>query len=326
LFVAASDGENFIEETSNSGKSETEYKESNRLNSGSYSSGRRLVGLGHKPSNAFDLNSYKEFLLNKYAREYAKIQFNYIRKYGYLIDDPGQMQNLPASIRSNVLKSLTNLSKYLGRYETFRTQLKNYGIKWINGDNSFNSFLAIINNKHSTLGQWYKDAMAILPEYEKLYLKFVLLSGLRKEEAIKSIALIQKLSRENRLNEYFNESLGILEHFKYGELFLRNTKNCYISIVSTDLIQQLVNSKPICYTTLRKHLEKHKRTIRIKELRSYYATYLRKNGILAEFVDLIQGRIPKSVFARHYLKIEDLRELVSQVLAVTSTMERDLLS
>ena len=50
LFVAASDGENFIEETSNSGKSETEYKESNRLNSGSYSSGRRLVGLGHKPS------------------------------------------------------------------------------------------------------------------------------------------------------------------------------------------------------------------------------------------------------------------------------------
>ncbi len=67
-----------------------------------------------------------------------------------------------------------------------------------------------------------------------------------------------------------------------------------------------------------------KQTLRIKELRSYYATYLRKNGILAEYVDLVQGRIPKSVFARHYLKIEDLRELVSKVNAVTATIEESL--
>jgi len=38
---------------------------------------------------------------------------------------------------------------------------------------------------------------------------------------------------------------------------------------------------------------------------------------LAEYVDLLQGRIPKSVFARHYLKVEDVKELVKQALAVT---------
>ena len=66
--------------------------------------------------------------------------------------------------------------------------------------------------------------------------------------------------------------------------------------------------------------------LRIKELRSYFATYLRNHGILAEYIDLLQGRIPKLVFARHYLKVEDLKELSSQVLAVTENLERSLLS
>ena len=225
-----------------------------------------------------------------------------------------------------MLKSLINLSKYLGEYESFKSQLKNHGIKWVTTDNSFNSFLAIINNQHSTLGQWYKDAMTILPDNEKLYLKFTLLSGLRKDESIKSIMLIQKLASNGKLGEYWNEEIGIFEHFRYGDLFLRNTKNVYISIIPKELVQQIVNSQPVYYTTIRKHLEKNKLTLRIKELRSYFATYLRKNGIISEYIDLLQGRIPKSVFARHYLKIEDLKELVTQVLAVTLTMERDLLS
>ena len=50
-----------------------------------------------------------------------------------------------------------------------------------------------------------------------------------------------------------------------------------------------------------------------------------EKAILAEYIDLLQGRIPKSVFARHYLKVEDGRELASKVLAVTSKMEDSLL-
>jgi intergrase/recombinase len=61
-------------------------------------------------------------------------------------------------------------------------------------------------------------------------------------------------------------------------------------------------------------------------LRSYYATHLRQHGILAEYIDLLQGRIPKSVFARHYLKVEDIKELVKQVAVITCAIEKDLLS
>ena len=287
--------------------------------------GRSLVWLGHQPPT-LDLTSFKDYLHSKFCNQYARLQYSYILKYGSLMDNPSELNNLPTSTRSNVLKALINLSKYQGQYETFKSKLKNYGIKWLSADTSFNSFLAIINNNHSTLNQWIKDSMAILPENEKLFLRFTLLTGLRKNEAIQSFNQIIKLARECKLSEYFNEELGILEHFKYGEMFLRNSKNVYISIIDRDLVQKISNSQPVYYTTIRKHIEKNKLRLRIKELRSYYATFLRKNGILAELVDLLQGRIPKSVFARHYLKIDDLKTLVAQVLTVTSVMESDLLS
>jgi intergrase/recombinase len=34
--------------------------------------------------------------------------------------------------------------------------------------------------------------------------------------------------------------------------------------------------------------------------RKMFASYLRQGGIESEIVDLLQGRVPKSVFARHY--------------------------
>jgi len=100
----------------------------------------------------------------------------------------------------------------------------------------------------------------------------------------------------------------------------------YISIVTKDLVAKIAQSTPVSYFAIRKRIVTHKQSVRIKELRSYFATYLRQHGILAEYIDLLQGRIPKSVFARHYLKVEDVKELVGHVVAVTSTMDNRLTS
>lgn len=83
----------------------------------------------------------------------------------------------------------------------------------------------------------------------------------------------------------------------------------YISIIPEDLVSKIIKSKPVSYFAIRKRIVTHNQKVRIKELRSYFATYLRNNGILAEYIDLLQGRIPKSVFAKHYLKIESIKEL-----------------
>ncbi len=129
-----------------------------------------------------------------------------------------------------------------------------------------------------------------------------------------------------RLVFVFSQEQEILEHFKYADLFLRATKKVYISIVSKDMISEIEMSSKVSYSVIRKRLTKHKQNLRFKELRSYFATYLRNNGVLSEYVDLLQGRIPKSVFARHYLKAEDIKTLKSRILTITQNTEKGLIS
>jgi hypothetical protein len=301
----------------------------NSLNKGAGSSAR----IEHHPPKSsrnidlnIDLAEYREFLLSKFSRSYALQLFNNGIKYFDYLENPQGISALPTSVRGNVLKAMVNLAKYTGKYEEYKIKLKNHGIKWINHDNAFNSFLRIINNSHSNLGAWYKTAQNTLRDNEKLWLRFNLLTGLRKQESINAFNLIIELSQQNKLSEYYISEIEILEHFKYAKLFLRQTKKVYISIVNRDLISKIANSQPASYSAIRKRLTRNKQNLRFKELRSYFATYLRKKGILAEYVDLLQGRIPKSVFARHYLKIEDVKDLVAQVLAVTENLEETLLS
>jgi len=60
-------------------------------------------------------------------------------------------------------------------------------------------------------------------------------------------------------------------------------------------------------------------------LRSYFVTYLRPHGILVEYIDFLQGRIAKSVFVRHYLKVEDIEELGAKLLVEIENLENTLL-
>ncbi len=43
--------------------------------------------------------------------------------------------------------------------------------------------------------------------------------------------------------------------------------------------------------------------------RSLFATHLRMEGITAEIIDILQGRISKSVFVRHYMRSDMRKEL-----------------
>jgi len=262
----------------------------------------------------------------KFSRSYALQVYNNGLRHFDCLEKPHNISAIPTSTRGNVLKAMVNLSKYLGCYEEFKVKLRNHGVKWISQDDSFNSFLRIVNNNHSNLGEWYNAVQSILRDNEKLWLKFNLLTGLRKQESINSFNLIIELSQQGKLSEYYNQELEILEHFKYADLFLRATKKVYISLVAEDLISEIVDSQPVSYSAIRKRLTRNKHNLRFKELRSYFATYLRNNGVLAEYVDLLQGRIPKSVFARHYLKVEDVKDLVLRVNAVTDIIESSLLS
>jgi intergrase/recombinase len=279
-----------------------------------------------------DLIAYKNHLLNKFtSKSYAKQIFSNSIRYFDCLENPQRISEISISTRGNVLKAMANLSKFLGVYTEYQKKLKNSGIKWLSTDDAFSSFLRITNNNHSSLGEWYKAVQNVLRDNENLLLKYILVTGIRKNEAIKSFNLIIDLVNSGILDSYYNSNLGILEHYKQKDavgnfMFLKVTKKLYISIVSKTLIDEIAQSNKVSYPAIRKRITRTKHNIRIKELRSYFATYLRQHGILAEYIDLLQGRIPKSVFARHYLKVEDVKELVQMVNAVTATIESSLLS
>jgi intergrase/recombinase len=169
--------------------------------------------------------------------------------------------------------------------------------------------------------QWYSQATKILRSNERLLLRYAFLSGLRRTEALTSFNLIIELSRQNKLSNYYNEELSILEHFRYPQFFIRNTKNVFITVIDKELIRQIAASEPVTYAAIRKRLLKQSFKVRIRELRSFYASFLHKHGILSEEVEILQGRIPKSVFVRHYLK-ENPKELSNRILSKLADLEQ----
>jgi intergrase/recombinase len=146
---------------------------------------------------------------------------------------------------------------------------------------------------------------------------------MRRTEAINSFNLIIDLDSQGKLGEYYNSELNVLEHYKH-KVFLRGTKNAYISFVSKDLIEQICLSTKISYYAFHSRLDRKHIPLRFKELRSYHNNYLRKQGIISELVDVLAGRVPKSVFARHYLG-EDLKTFSNQVLEIERGIEKTLL-
>jgi intergrase/recombinase len=56
------------------------------------------------------------------------------------------------------------------------------------------------------------------------------------------------------------------------------------------------------YNALKLAVKRKKLDMYMAYCRKIFATYLRTHGIEQETIDLLQGRAPKSVFARHYIK------------------------
>ena len=269
----------------------------------------------------FDWAEFKEFVYGKYAKSTAPKVMSYAKRYSHLLQSGniGEIDKISATTRSDAVKSLIILSKYLGICEAFRAGLKSYGIRLTRPD-AFSSFTRMYTNPSSDLWIWYSDAKIILRPEEQLFLKYLKLSGLRKEEGITSFNLIIELSKQNKLNEYLNEN-GFLEHFRYKKPFLRGTKNVYISIIPTETILEISRSQPVTYNAIVKRLlRKHKRC-RLNELRDYFGTFMVRHELIKEEVDLLQGRIPPSIFIRHYWS-PSFKELRDRTLSALTKMEK----
>jgi hypothetical protein len=277
-----------------------------------------------------DWSEYKDWVYHKYAKSHAPSVMTYSKKYSHILltGDLKEIEKISPKTKNTSLKALVILSKFLGIHEKFKAAMKSYGIK-LYRPGVLGSFMRMYTNPNADLMEWYSKACSVLRPNERVYLQFLKLTGLRKGESLTAFNKIIELNTQGNLNEYYNEERSLLEHFKYKEEFLRGTKKVYISVVPESLVMSISECAQVSYDGLRKRLMRAKLKCRLNELRDYFGTFMVRHDLIKEEVDLLQGRIPPSIFIRHYwspsfaeLKDRTLRaiELLKSVAIQTSNV------
>jgi len=212
--------------------------------------------------------------------------------------------------KKHTMRALANLAKYNGCYEQWQKIIKTHGIHWRQTDNDNFDFFE--KETISEMIEYVKQAMKILPVDMANTFVTACLLGLRADEVCKAVSLLKQDAQD-----YYNEKLGILEHYKHKDLFIRRTKKAYISLVDNEILSV---AKQSCesYQAIRSYLKHRNTPMNMNYCRKIFGTWLRQNGIESEFIDVLQGRVPSSVFARHYYRpdqatLEKARKLVSEL-------------
>ena len=276
-----------------------------------------------------DWLGFENWLRNRLDKAYAAKVRNYAKNYCYVLFEPAKassLSGLSKCKRRNVMAALANLSKFLGIYGSWKEIVSQAGLHW-QKTSHLEVFLSMFNTDMGDVKSWFEEAVEKLPKKYSVALVFAAATGLRPDEACKSISLLSELAETGRLGEYLNAQFSMLEHFRFPKLFIRGCKNCYISFVSEELLKLVLAVKPkVKANGLRSAIEKVGLKVRVKDLRKLFATTLRESGISEEVIDLLEGRIPQSIFLRHYYKPDLLKSVREKVLAVTKTLiKRELI-
>ena len=176
---------------------------------------------------AVNWGSFADSLKNKCSERVIRDRIRYAKKYQNCLfeRDFTELNNVSEDKQKQILKSLSALSKFLGLYEEFKRLMNAYGLTWASG--KAEDLLISKMNKISTFGnviKWIKKKVEAKNPRLKLFINFMLISGLRFEEALHSYNLIIELSNEKKLDNYYQRETEILQHYNFREQFIRRTK------------------------------------------------------------------------------------------------------
>lgn len=226
--------------------------------------------------------------------------------------------------RIHAMKALASLARFTGSYDKWMQIRQRYNMKWSTGNEALTVFQRFFDDSKSldTMIQWVKQAISVLPADMTEVIKFNCFTGLRPIEAINAIKLIKN---PDTFKIYYNASNGTLEHFRFPQIFLRRTKVAYTSIVDKEQLSGIASmtGKIPSYTAIRYALTRKGIEMHMAYCRKIYASWLRQQGIKSEMVDLLQGRVWKSIFLRHYYRPG--LEYRDRVLESINKLRRELL-
>jgi hypothetical protein len=201
--------------------------------------------------NSFDIQQidwegYIQYLGKNFSKHIARARLSYSKKYyKVLVDgDASILVILSFDKRIHIMKSLATLSKYLECYDRWKKIVESYQLRWSDLGKGAGSSkgLEIFHNIYGKNGytemiKQLKDACSKLDKTYSSVLLYCVLTGLRPAEACSSLLLLRE-----RNDGYLERESKLLEHFRFPYIFLRRTKNAYLSVV----YDRLLDWKPLC--------------------------------------------------------------------------------
>jgi len=191
------------------------------------------------------------------------------------------------------MAALSALSNLTGSKHIWKDIVSRYDLKW-KGRNDIGDLVGLLYaNSFDDMVMELKASLESVPADYSSYFTFDLLVGLRASESVRGVNML-------RMNpKYLNQEMKVLEHFRYPTQFIRNTKKCFISVVDEETLEIARATRSLDYQGIRSEFRRRNLPFRMRYCCKLFATYMRKH-VDVELVDLLQGRVPSSIFARYY--------------------------
>ncbi|MGA2682211.1 MAG: integrase [Candidatus Bathyarchaeia archaeon] len=263
-------------------------------------------------SKEVDWQEFKAWLLKNHTEHNSRqmvVQAMFFKNCLFS-KDLSEIGKLPVTIRPNPLKALSALSKFLGCYDDFRSLVRAYGLSWTgrNIDDIIIDRMTKIKNPEEIFN-WVIQAKTVRPDLTE-FLDYIGVTGLRLSEAFHSYNLIIQLAKEGTLEkQYYNPESGMLEHFRFKKIFIRNTKKAFISYAPKQLIDTIAQKTPFASTyAVQRRLIKKGIPVRYSDVREQHATFMNQ-WLKREEIDFLHGRISSNVFMSNYFNLALVADL-----------------
>ena len=253
----------------------------------------------------------------RYAKHYASVLTS--------VGIPTDLLQLQPNKRIHVMKALSCLAKYTGQTEQWRHMRQQYQLTWSTGTEKIDAFTRFFDSDKSldVMIQWLREAIQVLPSKYGNLLLFCTLTGMRGSECVEAVRLLCAQSTKDVEQQYYNPERQILQHYLFPQIFIRRTKAIYISIVNDEIIRIVQKiGKPPTLRGLKAASMRRKLSMKIKYCRKIHASYLRQSGIESEIINMLQGRVGKDIFLRHYYSPDN--NFKDRVLDAVVSLEKEI--
>jgi hypothetical protein len=283
-------------------------------------------GLRWSESDPSQINwqQFHQFLLQRMIAKTAEDRLRYAKQYASVLltplGTPKCLLQLSPNKRIHIMKALSSLARYRGNQDTWRMIRQRYGLQWSTGTEKIDAFTRFFDDTKDldTMLRWLNEAIkSVRTDYANFFL-FCTLTGMRASECVDAVRLLHSSS-----TSYYNPKQQVLQHYRFPDIFIRRTKAIYISIVNDEIIDiaRKIDKSPTL-NSLKMVLKHRHLSMQLKYCRKIYASWLHRYGISSDLIDMLQGRIGKNIFLKHYLTPS--ADYKAQVLEALETLQCQL--